>query len=145
MFLEIISTQMSGSSYQWMCPYFLRDVCCSRYCSEMCWIKWAHIHTYTPTHITRYCFSWCFSVIVGSLTEAAGDKSHAVREVVATSLRRIAKRHANLVLKNMYMYRMRNLKVKNVLVWHLHLLSHAVSLATNDMPCKDLCMYIAEH
>jgi len=84
-------------------------------------------------------------VIVGSLTEAAGDKSHAVREVVATSLRRIAKRHANLVLKNMYMYRMRNLKVKNVLVWHLHLLSHAVSLATNDMPCKDLCMYIAEH
>lgn len=84
-------------------------------------------------------------MIVGTLIEAAGDRNHAVREVVATSLRRIAKRHANLVLKNMYMYRMRNLKVKNVLVWPIHFLSHAVSLAASDMPCKDLCMYIIEH
>lgn len=83
-------------------------------------------------------------MIVGTLIEAAGDRNHAVREVVATSLRRIAKRHANLVLKNMYMYRMRNLKVKNVLVWQLHFLSHSVSLAANDMPCKDLCMFIIE-
>jgi hypothetical protein len=55
-------------------------------------------------------------VIVGTLIEAAGDRNHAVREVVAASLRRIAKRHANFVLKNMYMYRMRNLKVKNVFI-----------------------------
>jgi len=89
-------------------------------------------------------FFLCFSVIVGTLIEAAGDRNHAVREVVATSLRRIAKRHANLVLKNMYMYRMRNLKVKNVLVWQLHFLCHVVSLAANDLPCKDLCMYITE-
>jgi hypothetical protein len=51
-------------------------------------------------------------VIVGTLIEAAGDRNNAVREVVATSLRRIAKKHANFVLKNMYMYRMRNPKVK---------------------------------
>lgn len=55
-------------------------------------------------------------MIVGTLIEAAGDRNHAVREVVAASLRRIAMRHANFVLKNMYMYRMRNLKVKNVFI-----------------------------
>jgi len=68
-------------------------------------------------------------VIVGTLIEAAGDRNHAVREVVATSLRRIAKRHANLVLKNMYMYRMRNLKLTES-----HLI---VLLQTMEQICKE--------
>lgn len=50
-------------------------------------------------------------VIVGTLIEAAADRDHAVREVIITSLRRIAQKHASVVLKDMVAYRMRNPKL----------------------------------
>lgn len=50
-------------------------------------------------------------MVVGTLIEAAADRDHAVREVVTTSLRRIAKKHPSFVLKNTVAYRMRNPKV----------------------------------
>lgn len=68
-------------------------------------------------------------MIVGTLIEAASDRDHAVREIVITSLRRIAQKHASVVLKDTVAYRMRNPKVKNMLMGLHKFISHAVSPA----------------
>jgi hypothetical protein len=67
-------------------------------------------------------------VIVGTLIEAAADRDHAVREVIITSLRRIAQKHACIVLKDAVAYRMRNSKVKNVLMALHKFLNQAVNV-----------------
>jgi hypothetical protein len=51
-----------------------------------------------------------------------------VREVVVTSLRRIAQKHAGIVLKDVVAYRMRNPKVKDMPMGLHKFFSHAINL-----------------
>lgn len=51
-----------------------------------------------------------------------------MREVVITSLRKIAQKHVGIVLKDAVAYRMRNPKVKNVLMGLYTCFSHGINL-----------------
>lgn len=72
-------------------------------------------------------------MVVGTLIEAAADRDHAVCEVVTTSLRRIAKKHPSFVLKDTVAYRMRNPKVRNILVVLGHFVGNARSQAASEL------------